>query len=338
MANKFIPAIFKKIYGASRHIFPPFIALFYLSLNNNQHTDKYSQVGGFILSALIIAGFGYFVNDASDTKNDQIAGKKNMAQSFSVSQQIIIALLLWISGMTVFYISVNKFTAFILLLIQTFLFITYSVKPFRAKNNPVLGPLHDTHYSHILPVFITLFSFFNVSNLKSIYIILFLYLLLLAKGIRNILLHQLDDRKGDYKAGIKTFPIRFGALNTLNLINRVILPLEFLFIILLSILSWPESGRLLYGFGAFVVFYFLNFSGWKFLILPYRQLKFKFLFVLNDFYEYWLPYLCIWSTSLTFTQKLFLTLLHSFLFFSGVRKFLKDSKKIAVNLGIIPEK
>lgn len=275
------------------------------------------------------------MNDATDVAADKLAGKKNMAASLSITARIVIAILLLLGGSLFFSMAAPQPMILLWLVAQVLALVIYSVPPFRLKNNPVIGPLLDAHYGHILPVFMALFVFFLPLEISQHYPLFLplLYALLLLKGLRNILLHQLHDRKDDRQAGIHTFPVKFGPVLCLNFINRFILPLEAGLLVVLPLYFWPPSQIILYGFIGFIIFYFLNFSGWKFLILPKRQLKFKFLFVLNDFYEYWLPYLCIWLTNLPTYQKCILTLVHTLVFYHGLIKLYKDLKKIGQNLG-----
>jgi 4-hydroxybenzoate polyprenyltransferase len=291
----------------------------------------------FLLSALFISGYGYFINDAADAEADRLSGKKNMAAGLSLSLQIVIVLLLVTPGLVIFTFVTRHLFPFLYVALQLFALSLYSLRPFRLKDHPLAGPFLDAHYGHILPVFIALSVFFYRPYLPpytTIFLILF-YFLLLAKGLRNILLHQLGDRKADKRASLATFPVKYGALPTLNIINRLLLPAELTLLVSCCIIGVDSFPLLLYGLLTFLVFYALNFSAWEFPKLPPVQLRFKFLYFLNDFYEYWLPYLCIWSCGLTTIQKGILTAVHALLFYKGIVKFYRDARKIGVNLGLL---
>jgi 4-hydroxybenzoate polyprenyltransferase len=328
-------ALAARLKASLRFIFPPFISVVYTSLSHPFVAYQSWVIVFFILSAICISAFGYFLNDATDVKADQMAGKKNMASSFSVPIRMLIAGILLLGGSLFFYMAAPRPMVIVWLAAQVLALVTYSVPPFRFKNNPLIGPLLDAHYGHVLPVFMAVFVFFLPTEINQHHPLFLpmLYILLLLKGLRNILLHQLHDRKDDEQAGIYTFPVKFGPVFCLNCINRFFLPLETGLLIVLPLYFWPQSQLIIYGLIGFIGFYFLNFSAWKFFILPKRQLKFKFLFVLNDFYEYWLPYLCIWVTNLPTYQKCILTLVHSLVFYHGLIKLYKDLKKIGQNLG-----
>ena len=113
-------------------------------------------------------------------------------------------------------------------------------------------------------------------------------LVLFCKGLRNILLHQLGDRENDRRAGLQTFVLARGPVRALALVNRLLLPLEVGALAGTLMLLAPAA-PVWVGFAAFLAFTALMFSAWKFPYLPRRQLRFKFLYFLNDFYEEWLP-------------------------------------------------
>lgn len=292
-------------------------------------------IGGFFLSAALVAAFAYFVNDTGDVETDRISGKKNMAAGFGPVVRGMIILVLGSSGMAVFWFTVQQPIAMLLLGMQLLLLLIYALRPFRFKNHPLLGPLFDAHYGHVVPVGIAIFAFLRLSSEQAVLYLPLLYGWLLCKGLRNILLHQLDDRKKDKAAGIQTFPNRYGPLAAIRFINRVLLPAELVLLLLNLAWLWPLSRLLAIGLGGFILFYFFNFSGWRLFTIPYRQLLFKFLYVLNDFYEGWLPYLCIWSCRLRTEEKLLLTGIHALVFHHSLVKTWKDLRKIAMNLHLI---
>lgn len=314
----------KRFMTWKNHLFPPFLSVIYLSFHTlfiDFSTAYYLLM--FFAATFSLASFGYWINDSCDIEVDIVAGKRNMAAKFTLFQRIIIALfLLFLSVFFWVYSNANNAATYLFAL-EVFVLVIYAVPPFRFKGHPIIGPLCDAHYSHIIPVFITIEFFFPTSISNNIYLSILVYLLLLFKGGRNILLHQLEDRKGDLKSNLNTFPVKKGPLFTLNLINKVILPLEFFLIVLISFLLSKLALSL------FVIFLILNFhSNNKFIISSYYQIRFKSLYLFNEFYEYWLPYLCVWLSSLSFIEKLILTVIHSILFNKSFNKIVNDIKNI----------
>ncbi len=317
-----------------KHLLSPMLSVFYLvgiPVVFSFHSWVWVP-GLFFISIFFTAGYGYWLNDLFDIELDQKAGKNNFLERRSSVIKWGGLVLFVLIGMGCWFLLEAPLMVSMLFLSFYILLSLYSIPPFRFKNNPILGPLCDIHYAHVLVVFVPLLLF-EAPILSNIPFLCILYGVCFIKGARNILLHQLEDRKGDAKSGLHTFPIKFKPLFTIQLVNRLLVPLEFMLIILLLIYSWNYSPLFTYGFASFILFYFLNFSGWLIPFIPSHQLKFKFAFVFNDFYEYWLPYLCIWASGLTLRQKIVLSLLHAIIFFSGLKKTWKDLRKIFKNLG-----
>jgi 4-hydroxybenzoate polyprenyltransferase len=335
-SKKVFPLV-SRLGNAVKYILPPVFSIIYLSLSKDFTILSLWKIFLFSGATLFISAFGYFINDAADVQVDKLAGQKNMAEKMPVSLQICIAFILLMVGGGLLRSVSSQFMVWVFLTAQIFFLILYSVPPFRLKKHPLLGPLLDAHYGHILPVFITLAVFFpRFFNTFEVFLLL-LYFLLLFKGCRNILLHQIEDRTKDRMSQINTFPNRFGPYRTVLFIIYFILPIEFILasILLYAFIPWPSlTGT---GFIFFLIFYVFNFAVWKFPKLPVRQLKLKPLYFLNDFYEIWLPFLCIWSSGLGIFQKCILSGIHAILFFYLFKKVWKDIKKIGENLGLIKQ-
>ena len=320
-----------------KHLLPPMLSVIYLTALSPKF-DLFiwiEQPCLFFVSMFCTAAFGYWVNDLFDIKIDKAANKKNFLSEKSITFKIWGLIFFSVVGIISWVLLNSSFEATLLFILFYVFLILYSIPPFRFKNNPILGPISDIHYGHVLPVFVPLILFYKDLIYLFPAFLVSLYFLCFMKGSRNILLHQLVDRKGDSKSGIKTFPLKFKSVFTLNLINRIILPIELILILCILIYFWPRTNIITYGFVGYTIFYFLNFSAWKLPFIPYRQLKFKFLFVLNDFYELWLPYLCLWTSNLSLKQKIVLTIIHSIIFIFTFKKIGKELKKIAANLGFV---
>ena len=197
----------------------------------------------FFVAVIGIASSGHFINDLADIKEDELSGKENFAAKMTYPQKLLSAVFLLILTVAPwFYLKINALII-ILLLLQFVLFIIYSFKPFRLKNRHFWGVLADAMYGHIVPalVVLTVFSYYGVNrNLFSLInsFSLVLIIWLLTKGMRNIILHQIDDRKKDRQVMVNTFVVRFGSVFSLDFINYLILPLEFVvFVILICLAS-----------------------------------------------------------------------------------------------------
>ncbi len=278
------------------HIVPPILATVYLAaaLGALAPGDLLFSLPLFLASVVGIAGFGYFLNDVCDIAADRTAGKANAAAGTTPAMRVAILFVLLAAGLAPWArLPVNRFNL-ALLGLQIAVLALYSARPFRLKERGAWGVVADALYGHLLPVAIALFTFFP--ELTTAFgrsgsawaAALLVGLVLLCKGLRNILLHQLGDRFNDRRAGLRTFVLAVGPLPALALINRLLLPLEFGALAGLLVLLAPAA-PVWVGFVLFLAFTALMFSAWKFPYLPRRQLRFKFLYFLNDFYEEWLP-------------------------------------------------
>lgn len=322
--------LYRRISQWKNHLIPPVISVVYFFFSFDAFLySNYTRLVFYLLALFFISFFGYWLNDTFDIRLDWLAGKKNFLANTSVHYRIAGAILLLLFAVLFWYLSKPNVIATIFFSIEIILFFIYCLPCIRFKNHPVLGPLTDSHYTHIVPILFTWFLFaMHVSYLWLVPI----FFLLLGKGMRNILLHQLNDRKGDCKMHLKTFPLFFGPRFTVNLINRLFIPFEMILItgmvlFLMNLSLWPISFWL-----AFLIIYFLFFSGWYFYFSSSKELMFKFHYFLNDFYEFWLPFLAIGAAPHSFQTKIILSLIHLLVFNQTVLYFKTLFGKIYSNL------
>jgi len=298
-------------------ILPPLLAFIYLFLLLfNVHWSEALLITGLFLCWMIgAASFGYFTNDLCDVKMDALADKKNETPQLSIPVKIsIITLSLGIALTPWVFLSDSKFV-FGLVILHLILLVIYSAPPLRLKKNIYLGMLCDTLYSILLPLLIVIAAFTAIHEYKPSLVLSGAILLWsFLKGVRNILLHQLDDRKNDAKAGHYTFVQKIGPVKALNCINFFILPLEFTVFSFLCVYLSFLIDYFFVGFCIFLIFTFIKFSLWKIFTLQPRHFRFKFLYFLNDFYEEWLPIIALVILVLHKVEFLILLALHILLF------------------------
>lgn len=273
----------------------------------------------FFLAVIGIASLGHFINDLADTEEDRLSGKHNYVAGLGRNQKILSGILLILFCVLPWFYLRTDAVILSLLGLQLLLYIVYSVRPFRLKNRHLWGIVADTLYGHVLPALVVLAVFSYYGSFKQLFsfnnlFAMVLIIWLVCKGMRNIILHQIDDRKKDALAGINTFVVKSGGVFSLNLINRLILPLEFFVFLLLVYFACDTFHNFYIPFAAFLVFTFFQFSLWKIFILPPRQMRFKFLFFLNDFYEDWLPVVMLVYLMQSNIYFVFYLLIHLMLF------------------------
>ncbi|MBP7388797.1 MAG: UbiA family prenyltransferase [Chitinophagales bacterium] len=318
-------------------IIPPQIAgwIYYAALRNEQSFLEHEarNVLLFIAGVIFIAAFGYLYNDYCDADSDRLACKKNLLSEKSKVIQLVAVLMPLAAGVSSWYFVQTNWIAKALYALQIVALVVYSARPFRLKNRGAWGVICDTFYGHVNPAFFTVFTFYNPFQLMQKTEALFLLFLLIVtslKGVRNILLHQLQDRKADRMAGIQTMVVKQGALFTLNLINTLLL-YEITFTALLVIAISTILPPVLISLLLFTMFTYLKFSGWKLGYLPRRQLKFKFHYFLNDYYERWLPFFLLLILISQQPVFLYLLVLHIIAFPAMITETMKDLSVIREN-------
>lgn len=313
-------------------VVPQVLGWIYL-LSQGKSLETVLRINFFFFVALIcISTFGYLFNDYCDVDADRKAGKRNLLNNLSKAARAIIVLMPLLVGSAAWHLTYPDPTENILFCLQITSLILYSMPPVRLKERGIAGVIADAFYGHINPVFITLFWHMHLDT-KSwwfIGLLSIVFVITTLKGIRNILLHQIDDRRADAKAGVKTFIVQRGPWAALLFINNI-LPFEVLLAIgLAAFISIVYPPFFVWTLLFFIITY-LKFSGWKLRDLPKRQLKFKFLYFLNDYYEGWVPVgflllLCIKDSSF-----FILLILHLILFPGYITKLWSDIKTIREN-------
>ncbi len=283
----------------------------------------------FLVVLVSVAAFGYTLNDYWDGDSDSRAGRVNaqgglsrLSRRFLVGGPLVLGLGAWV-GLD------PSVSASLFLAIQLFLLVAYSVPPLRLKERGLLGVVADALYGHVVPLAIVLLVFPpDLTEGSSPLWAGVLGVWALAKGLRNILLHQVEDRKRDRLSGVSTFAAKLPPLQILSWINRVLLPLEFL-----------ALGALLAGLApawvALIIFLgytTLKFSAWKLWTLPRRYLRLKFLWFLNDFYEEWLGLTLLLILGQGDRRWLVVGLVHLLLFPGLLRRLPTDLRTMGRNL------
>ncbi|MCZ2393036.1 MAG: UbiA family prenyltransferase, partial [Chitinophagales bacterium] len=262
--------------------------------NHVPSTQLSAVIFFFILSYVGFAGLGYTINDMYDIEVDKKAGKINQLGGKSVFFKVQLILLLsilawapWLYLRSPWYIPLS----FVILLL---LLLTYSHPYTRLKEHSLLGPIWDALYGHVLPILITCFTFqqylqYLPYNEWVFYSSLIIWQFL--KGLRNILIHQLDDYANDLSSGTQTLVTIYGKERVYHQILKWILPLELVFLLLFL----TTLGVRFYHIWIFcLLFIFIYRFGHG--LFTHRNwdkenhTKNTYLYILNDFYEMYLPF------------------------------------------------
>lgn len=290
---------------------------YYFALTGNMQLEEVmAAIAASYLTISGIAGFGYFMNDLTDAKQDALAGKPNGIAGLTRWQQLAILMVILLFALLPWlYLPLQKTNAPFLLL-QFVLFLIYSVPPFRLKERGFAGVLTDALYAHINPALLASLTFIIITG-KLIeelrYYLLFLILWQLFLGIRNIVQHQIADVANDNQAKVNTFVTQTAFHDHRKLITHLVMPLElfsfgcFFAVIGLNGLGWLGVGFCL----VMVALQFITFrNSDEFRVARWKQL----LILANQVYLVWLPLSILLTICTARTKFIFLLLPHIVLF------------------------
>lgn len=315
------------------HIVPVILAFYYLSLFQTKG-DVFHHLTDFailLFSVIGTAAFGFILNEICDVETDIKAGKKNYAADQSKMQKIIfIACAVFMSVFPWLFVGINSL-CIVLLALQFIALITYSARPFRLKESKLGSLLLDALYSSVFFVLIAfLFSKEQTYFRQNVLFVLLIVLWGFAKGLRNILMHQIIDRKADKKSGIISIPSR-APLKTIMLINLCLLPIELVFFCLLLVKFNFTLISIIFALSIFIFFTISKYRFWEKLRIRATYYFMLFPRIANDLYEEWFPFLVLILLGFENNEYFIFLVIHTFLFNKIVLKFINDFKNIALN-------
>lgn len=255
----------------------------------------------FAVGCIGIAGFGHFLNDLLDVREDRITGARNLAAGSSRGRVVAICvLLLLFAWLPWFYLPTGKL-AFSFIALEFLLFTAYSVPPLRLKERGIAGVITDAVYAHVLPLLVTWLTFSHLTRVPtSLWFGMLLGAWGLMMGVRNILHHQMYYAASDSKANTRTFAIMYGPEKIPRLVCFWLLPLEIILWLLILVVFTIKIPLLGLGFVLFLLWILLRNRLHPYLppFVPElsrlnRLMTFYGIFVLNRFYETCLPLLVL---------------------------------------------
>ena len=296
----------------------------------------------FFISLISIAAFGHLLNDWCDIKSDAKAGKPNLMAKLNLTMRILVTSIPFLCGIAGWILlnhllsrqwEIPMKTANALFAAQLLALVLYSAEPFRLKERAELGAILDAFYGHLNPVMITLatFGLYPLSGYWYYSVIALVSVLCFTKGIRNILLHQIEDRKKDDSAKINSVVLKYGTWRVINFVNDLLFPAEVFFLICLTLVMSIHIPPCIIPLIFFGVLSYLKLNGWKLGYADRRLLEFKFTYFMNDYYEGWLPVFLLIIISVYRHEFIFLLILHLILFPMFAINLVRDVKTIKQN-------
>lgn len=298
---------------------------------NLSSSDLISNFAFLMIWMILAASFGYYMNDVFDLKQDLQAAKTNHSAKHSWLVKTGISLIL-IIGILVnwYFLNANSLVLY-LIIAQIVAFSLYSFPIIRLKEKPIIGVLTDAIYAHLIPGLVVLLVIYPEIGMQKIALVVFI-LWVLMTGIRNILSHHLVDFENDTLSNTSTSVTQYGKLRIRRLMNHVISPIEILLFI--AMLGFFDSTAFiiipLYIFYLIYIYFrevlFLKIVKYDWSIKEQENYNFLGGVALNEFYEKWLPVVCLFILSFTNYWMLVLLFIHVAVFFRSVTDFKKDYK------------
>ncbi|MDB5282355.1 MAG: Methyltransferase type 11 [Bacteroidota bacterium] len=288
----------------------------------------FKYFGLSLITIIGIAGYAYLLNDWADIKKDAAASKPNAMAALPVSARISLLLIFFVLALLPWFFFPYNFQNICLLGFELLLFLLYAAPPFRLKEMPLAGILTDALYAHALPALLAALTFFEIAEIShnnKIHLMVLLNLPFLVSltgwqfflGIRNILLHQLQDIDNDLVSATRTFATRFGKDITRKWLVYFALPAELIFLIAFFVcLSY-------YSFifpAAYLLFAFYLFITKGNMALSIRRFCYIFL---DDFYMDWFPLAALVALMIVDWRFVFLFLGHVCLFRNILKQHFK---------------
>jgi hypothetical protein len=209
--------------------------------------------------------------------------------------------------------------------LQILLFLIYSLPFPRLKESTYLSVIIDSLYAYVVPLVLSFYTFSLIAGATEIP--LWFYLFVVAVffiGLRNIIIHQVNDVMKDRQSGMVTLPMVLGMVGTRNLVTTAVL-YELLFIALwivsISIGNWVFWGWSI----VFSTIIMLRKS--QFSIGADEMLKGSF--ITNSMYQYVFPVFVLLLTLFVDFKWMFVLLPIHFLFLFP-HYILADGWKMAV--------
>lgn len=258
----------------------------------------------FAVSATGFAGLGYMINELFDMKQDALAGKVNRAASLSVLALTGLFSMVWLVAFIPWFWLPSDSLTWRLIGCELACLIAYSAPFPRLKSWPIAAEFLDMAYAYLIPALLSLHTFTPLSDSMETP---FWQPMLLGGvalvGLRNIIIHRMNDLENDRRAGLVTLPLLIGTRRSVKVVAvLLILEIILLFSAFLMLSSErPAALTYLTVFALFLLWRASSFNSrpiknpngverWRHLPDPFHQVLFPLLVLLMLSWEnpWWL--------------------------------------------------
>lgn len=196
------------------------------------------------LSLVTTVGFallGYFINEFFDKASDAKAGKINKLAFVSGSTQcgifigsLLLTFLPWV------WLPSTLFS-WCLITTQVGFFLMYSLPFPRFKEHTYLSLIIDASYAYVVPLLLSFYTFSLIAEQPGFPLWFYLFsAAVFFIGIRNIIIHQVNDVFKDAQTGMRTLPMVLGVSGTKKIVQIIWLYESFLWLIFCLLLFFTS--------------------------------------------------------------------------------------------------
>jgi len=302
--------------------------VYLISFQNSDPKGSILLVLHIFLGLSVACVLGYFINDYYDKEADDLVGKPNFFIKKPASFAILLPAMFLLECVVWYLLPFN--TATILFLgLQVLLLLMYSIPPVRLKTR-ITGILVDAIYTRVLSIYIILsLAVFWGWELLDVLLVSSIWMFMV--GLRNILVHQIEDYENDSRSGLHTFVQRYGKESVSKGLLRFILPIEIVSGVLAVVLLSRYVQYIYLVYPVFLIFLIVRYNLWR--AASWRKMKWKSLslFILNDLYDDFLPLLILVLFGIHDPWVLLAIPLHLMLFTKVTRKLWMDGRIMITN-------
>ena len=268
---------------------PTLLAIFYatLSLSGYCIADNWIEILKLLFYICSAAIYVCIINDISDKKLDEGAGKSNIFTKLPSTYSVIILATTILLQVIVLIILLKHKYAAVLYMLSLISYSLYSIPPFRFKLNKYLGVLADALGAHCFASIFVIAYAYGVTkiNLDPKWVLAITFWSL-SYGIRGIIWHQFIDKDADLKTGIRTLG---NSPNTksINTIVSVVFIVETIF--LLYIIYCFKSWVVFIFFLIYLFFLITRHYLYNSKIIMARPYSQYFQIIFAEYYEFYFP-------------------------------------------------
>jgi len=210
-----------------------------------------------LLSLITTVGFaslGYFINEFFDKASDAKAGKLNKLTFLSPQLQAAVFLSAVVLTFIPWVWLPSTALSWLLIGMQILLFLVYSLPFPRLKESTYLSIVIDSLYAYLVPLVLSFYTFSLIAGVTGIPAWFYLFgASVFFIGLRNIIIHQVNDVMKDKQSGIMTLPLVSGVQSTKKILLAILLYEAFFGLLSIVALMKFNLVVLVYGFICFSI-------------------------------------------------------------------------------------